>query len=556
MSVHPVQAYIRGVMDRSIPTGDLLRLAIERHARDLEDGPARGLHFDRAAAEHVLQFFGFLKHSKGEWRGQSFRLGPWQQFLLWDLFGWKRADGMRRYRMAYVECPRKNGKTTILAAIGLYLLVADGEPGAEIFSAATKRDQAIIAHSEATRMVKASPALSRMVRVYKNNLNIEATASKYEPLGADADTMDGLNVHGALIDELHAHKTRDVVDVLETATGARRQPLLFEITTAGYDRQSICWEHHEYSRQVLEGAIHDDSWFAFIACADEADDWTAPETWVKANPNYGVSVKPDDLARKAAKAKHLPAAQNAFKRLHLNLWTQQSDRWIDVALWNENAGAVVEAELEGRLCYGGLDLSSVSDLTAWVLVFPHDDDPETVDILARFWCPEAKLTDDGNRYAAQYQAWAQQGWLRTTPGTAVDYGFVKKQVLEDAGRFQLVDLNIDRLFQAYGVSQELQDEGLTVYGMGQGFMSFAPLTKEFEKRLLLKKLHHGRNPILTWMADNVAVSQDPAGNLKPDKAASQGKIDGIVALLMAMDRAMRQEKPKRSVYEDHGLEAA
>jgi len=434
--------------------------------------------------------------------------------------------------------------------------VADGEPGAEIFSAATKRDQAIIAHSEATRMVKASPALSRMVRVYKNNLNIEATASKYEPLGADADTMDGLNVHGALIDELHAHKTRDVVDVLETATGARRQPLLFEITTAGYDRQSICWEHHEYSRQVLEGAIQDDSWFAFIACANEADDWTNPAVWVKANPNYGVSVKGDDLARKAAKARHLPAAQNAFKRLHLNLWTQQSDRWIDVALWNENAGTVDLADLDGRLCYGGLDLSSVSDLTAWVMVFPHEADPETVDILARFWCPVGKLTDDGNRYAPQYQAWAREGWLQTTPGDAVDYAFVKKQILEDAGRYHLVDLNIDRLFQAYGVSQELQDEGLTVYGMGQGFMSFAPLTKEFEKRLLLKKLHHGGNPILTWMADNVAVQQDAAGNLKPDKAASQGKIDGIVALLMALDRTMRKEKPKRSVYEDHGLETA
>ena len=556
MSLHPVQAYVRGVLDRTIPTGDLLRLAVERHVRDLDEAASRGLHFDRAAAEHVLQFFGFLKHSKGEWAGQSFRLEPWQQFLLWDLFGWKRADGLRRYRMAYVECPRKNGKTTILAAIGLYLLVADGEPGAEIFSAATKRDQAIIAHSEATRMVKASPALSRMVRVYKNNLNIEATASKYEPLGADADTMDGLNVHGALIDELHAHKTRDVVDVLETATGARRQPLIFEITTAGYDRQSICWEHHEYSRQVLENSIQDDSWFAFVAAANETDDWTAPETWVKANPNYGVSVKGDDLARKATKARHLPAAQNAFKRLHLNLWTQQSDRWIDVALWNENAGVVDVADLDGRMCYGGLDLSSVSDLTAWVMVFPHDDDPETVDVLARFWCPEAKLTDDGNRYAPQYQVWAREGWLQTTPGDAVDYAFVKKQILEDAGRYHLVDLNIDRLFQAYGVSQELQDEGLTVYGMGQGFMSFAPLTKELEKRLLLKKLHHGNNPILTWMADNVAVQQDAAGNLKPDKAASQGKIDGIVSLLMALDRTMRREKPKRSVYEDHGLETA
>lgn len=558
MSVHPVQAYIRGVIDRSIPTGDLLRLAVERHARDLNDALSRGLHFDRAAAEHVLQFFGFLKHSKGEWAGQSFLLEPWQQFLLWDLFGWKRADGLRRFRVAYVECPRKNGKTTILAAIGLYLLVADGEPGAEIYSAATKRDQALLAHSEATRMVKASPALSRMVRVYKNNLNIEATASKYEPLGADADTMDGLNVHGGLIDELHAHRTGDVVNVLETATGARRQALIVEITTAGYDRTSICWEHHEYSRQVLEGTILDDTWFAFIACADEGDDWTDPATWAKANPNLGVSVKLDDLERKCEKAKHMPVAQNAFRRLHLNQWMQQSDRFIDLDLWDQNAigQIVLEGALEGETCYGALDLSAVSDITAWVMAFPREDSAEEVDILARFWCPAARLTDSENRYAAQYQAWARDGWLRVTPGDAIDYQFVKRQVLEDARTFRLVDLNVDRLFQGYQLSMELADEGLAVFGMGQGFLSMAAPMREFERRLLNKALHHGNNPVLRFMADNLVVQQDAAGNYKPDKKQSQARIDGIVALVMSLDRAMRREKPKRSVYEDRGLTSA
>ena len=558
-SKHPVVAYQQGVLDGTIPACELIRRAVERHQDDLEHGAERGLTFDRAAAEHVLQFFGFLRHSKGEWAGRPFMLEPWQQFLLWVLFGWMRADGRRRYRAAYIEVPRKNGKTQMIAAIGLYLMVADKEPGAEVYSAATKRDQAKLSWGEAARMVKASPPLLRMVKEWRssNTLTVEETVSKFQPLGADADTMDGLNVHAALIDELHAHKTSAVVDVLETATGARRQPLIIEITTAGYDRESICWLHHEYSRQVLGRTIEDDSWFTFIACADEADaeHWDDPAVWAKANPNLGVSVKADDLQRKADKARHMPAAQNAFMRLHLDMWTQQADRWIDVELWDENnEGPVDEADLAGRDCYGGLDLSSVSDITAWVAVFPRDDDQEHVDIVARFWCPESRLTAESNRYREQYQVWEREGYLVATPGDAVDYAFVKKQVLEDAAHFALQDMNVDRLFQGYQLSQELADEGITVFGMGQGFLSMAVPMKEFERRLLAKKLNHGDNPILRWMAANVAVRQDPAGNLKPDKAASEGRIDGIVALVMALDRAMRNEAGGgESPYESQGL---
>lgn len=558
-SKHPVVAYQQGVLDGTIPVCELIHRAVERHQDDLQHARERGLRFDREAAIHALDFFGFLTHSKGEWAGQPFVLEPWQQFLLWVLFGWKRADGLRRYRVAYIEVPRKNGKTQLVAAIGLYLMVADGEPGAEVYSAATKRDQAKLSWGEAARMVKASRPLARMVREWRstNTLTVEATNSKFVPLGADADTMDGLNIHGALIDELHAHKTSAVVDVLETATGARRQPLIIEITTAGYDRESICWQHHEYSRQVLERTIADDTWFAFIACADEGDaeHWDDPAVWAKTNPNLGVSVKADDLQRKADKAKHLPAAQNAFMRLHLDMWTQQADRWIDVELWDENnLEPVEEAELAGSECYGGLDLSSVSDLTAWVIVFPRDDDHEQVDILARFWCPKSRITAEDNRYREQYQAWERQGYLSATPGDAVDYAFVKKQVLEDASHFRLQDMNVDRLFQGYQLSQELADEGITVFGMGQGFLSMAIPMKEFERRLLARKLNHGGNPILRWMAANVAVRQDPAGNLKPDKAASEGRIDGIVALVMALDRAMRNEAGGgESPYESQGL---
>lgn len=555
MARHPVAAYIAGVLDGTIPACKLIRLAVQRHVRDLEEGPKRGLRFDRQAAEHAAQFFGWLRHSKGEWAGQPFTLEPWQQFILWMLFGWKRADGLRRFRIAYIEVPRKQGKSTLAAGIGLYLLVADGEPGSEVYSAATKRDQAKLSWSEAVRMVQKSAALAKMVKHWRasDTLAVEATASKFQPLGADADTMDGLNVHAALIDELHAHKTRDVVDVLETATGARRQPLQLEITTAGYDRESVCWEHHQYSIQVLEGTIEDDTWFAFIAALDETDRWDDPAAWPKCNPNYGVSVKPDDLARKCEKAKRLPAAQNGFMRLHCNVWTQQSNRWIDLDLWDENAGGPIgEEELAGRSCHGGLDLSSVSDLTAWAMVFPSEDEPHAVDVLCRFWCPEARLTDSSNQYAAQYQAWQRAGYITATPGDAVDYAVVKAQVLADAARFKLADLNVDRLFQGYQLSMELADEGLTVVGMGQGFLSMAVPMKEFERRLLAKGLHHHGNPVLRWMAGNVAVRQDPAGNLKPDKAKSQGKIDGIVALVMALDRAMRQET-STSYLEEEGV---
>ena len=303
------------------------------------------------------------------------------------LFGWQRSDGLRRFRTAYCAVPRKNGKSTLSAGIGLYLLVADGEHGAEIYSAATSRDQARIVFDEAKRMVGSSPALKRRVGILINNLHVAATTSRFMPLSSDASTMDGLNVHGAIIDELHAHRTRHVVDVLETATGARRQPLLFEITTAGYDRHSICFEHHDYSIKVLEGIVRDDSWFAFIAAADENDDWTDPAVWRKANPSFGLSVKEDDLARKAEKAIALPGAQNAFRRMHLNQWTEQAERWIDLAAWDACAGPVSLELLRGRPCFGGLDLSTTTDVTALAWVFPPEHDDDLWRVLSRYFVP-------------------------------------------------------------------------------------------------------------------------------------------------------------------------
>lgn len=554
-----VETYLADVEHRRIPACELIRCAVERHRRDLAQGAARGLSFDWAAAEAACVFIEHLRHSRGEWAGQPFVLAGWQLFIVASLFGWKRRDGTRRFRTAYVEVPRKNGKSQLAAAIGLKLAFADSEPGAEVYSAATKRDQALIVHGEAQRMVKATPELARRVTVLRHNLSRPDLAQKFEPLGADEDTLDGLHVHGAIIDELHAHRTRGIWDVILTATSARRQPLTIAITTAGQDPTdaSVCWEQHVYAEQLLRGVIEDDTYFAFIAALEQADlgRWHDESLWYAVNPNLGVSKKIDYLREQAKQAARIPSKLTTFLRLELNVWSQETPRWIDLGLWDEQAGAPIdERSLVGRRAVAGLDLSSVSDLSAFVLLFPEPDGRLT--ILPRLWCPEAKLQDDErNRYREQYRAWARDGWIRVTPGNAIDYEAIEAQIAQDAQTFQIESIAIDRLYQGYMLAMRLQEQhGLQVAACGMGFLSMAGPCAEFERRLLARQLHHGGHPVLRWMASNVVVREDPAGNKKPDKASSQGKIDGIVALLLALDRLMRQAPPTEStsVYESRG----
>ena len=550
----PVGAYARAVMDGNLLANRLTRLACARHLDDLSTAGARGLRFDLEAARHAIRFFGFLRHSKAEWAGQTFTLAPWQAFVVGALFGWKRTDGLRRFRTAYCAVPRKNGKSTLSAGLGLYLLVADGEQGAEIYSAATCRDQARIVFEQAKRMVTASPALRRRVEVLINNLHVERSASRFMPLSSDASTMDGLNVHGAIIDELHAHRTRHVVDVLETATGARRQPLLFEITTAGYDRHSICYEHHDYSIKVLEGTVPDDSWLAFIAAADEGDDWTDPQVWQKANPNFGLSVKEDDLKRKAEKAIALPGAQNAFRRMHLNEWTEQAERWIDMAAWDACNLPVDLEDLRGRRCFGGLDLSTTTDVTALAWVFSPEDDDGLWHVLSRYFVPEDHLRQRAERDRVPYDLWARQGLIEATPGNVVDYGAIEERIRADSALFQVCEIAYDP-WNATHIALRLQDEGATMVEFRQGFRSMAAPTRELEKLIVSRKLAHGGNLVTRWMASNVAVAQDPAGNLKPAKDKSTERIDGIVALIMAIGRAMLPPEPQlTSIYETQDLQ--
>ena len=541
--------YARAVVAGKIPAGKWTRLACERHLRDLEDGADRGLVFDEAASQHAVEFFRFLKHSKGEWAGQVFELAPWQTFVVAVLFGWKNAAGLRRYRVAYIEVPRKSGKSTLAAGVGLYLFFADGEPGAEVYTAATKRDQARITHGEATRMVQASPALRRRIGVFRDNLHVVGTASKFEPLGADADFMDGLNVHGAIVDELHAHRTREVWDVLETATGSRRQPLLFSITTAGYDRDSICWELHEYGQKVLEGILDDDTFFAYIAALDEGDDWADEAVWSKANPSLGVSVKLDDLRRKARKAKETPAAQNAFRRLHLCEWTQQEERWLDVGAWDACAFPVDPEALRGRRCVAGLDLSSTTDLTALVLYFPNEEGPS--EVLPFFWMPGDNVLQRSRSDRVPYTVWADAGHLELTEGNIVDYAAIRERVHDLAERYDLAEIAYDR-WNATSLITQLQGDELTVVPFGQGFASMSAPTKELEKLVLGRQIAHGGHPVLRWNVSNAMVRQDPAGNYKLDRAKSRARIDGVVALAMAIGRGMVQQDEDRSVYDERG----
>lgn len=557
----PVTGYARAVVAWKVPCGRFVRLAAERHLADLKGGKKRGLAFDPAAAVKAIGFFPLLRHSKGQWAGQPFTLAPWQAFIVGSLFGWKRGDGLRRFRMSYTEVPRKNGKSTLSAGIALMLAFFDNEPGAEVYCAATKREQARIVFDEAKRMVESTPGLRKRIDVLAGTLAQPGTASKLQPLSADHDTMDGLNPNAAVVDELHAHKTSGIVDVLETATGARRQPLQFEITTAGYDRTSICWKHHDYTVKVLEGTVADDTWFGFVAGADPGDDWCSPKTWEKANPNLGVSVHLDDLERKAKKAEHLPAQQNAFRRLHLDEWTEQAERWLDMEVWAGGDGAVDADALRGRECFAGLDMASVRDLSAWAKVFP--DDAGGFDVLLRFWIPEDSIlpgkTARSERDRLMLAQWVAEGWITATEGNVTDYDVVERAIFEDAERYRIREIAHDRwnitqlvshLQNEFGTGE---DASTRVVGFGQGFQSMSAPTKELEKLLLAAKIRHGGNPVLRWMASNVAVRQDPAGNMKPDREKSAEKIDGIVALVMALGRAMATPESGESVLETRGM---
>jgi phage terminase large subunit-like protein len=532
-------AYARAVVAKEIVAGRLVRLACRRHLNDLKTGHRRGLFFDAPAAQYRIAFYpSFLVHSKGEWARKPYELSPWQKFVVGSVFGWKRADGTRRFRYVYEEVPRKNGKSTKLAGVGLDMLVCDEEPGAEIYAAATKRDQARIIFDEARRMVAMSSELAAEIRRFKLNLSVDATGSKFEPLSSDDRTLDGLNPHCVLIDELHRHKTRALLDVLDTALGARRQPLLWIITTAGDDDpESVYSSENDYAIKVLEGIVEDDGLFAYIATIDKTDRWDDPASWAKANPNLGISVKLDDLDRQARKAAKSPGALVAFKRLRLNVRTAALDRALDMAQWARNSrGRFDPDKLENRRCFAGLDLSSKIDITAFVKLFEPDDDG-IMRVACRFWMPADTIEERADRDRMPYRRWVEEGWIEATPGNVIDHAEIKAAILNDAKHFEIESLAYDP-WNATQLAVELNDGGVEAVEFIQGMRSYTAPTKELQALIADRKLDHGDNPVLTVMASNLKVQRDKNLNEMPHKAYSTGRIDGISALVMALGRRM------------------
>lgn len=535
-----VQSYIDGIVDGTIPAGRLQRLAVERHLKDLLNGKDRGLWFDEDAARRVITFFErYTVHTLGrEWAGKPFILEPWQAFILWVLFGWKRDDGSRRFRLAYLCISRKNGKSTLAAAIGLYLLLADCEPGAEVYSVATKRDQARIVHKEAVRMVKRSPVLKAEAIVQQSLLAVPDTDSEFKPLSSDTDGMDGINVHGAIVDELHKHKTRDVFDIITTATAARSQPLVFCITNAGDSRQSVCWEQQDYSEKVLSGIIEDDSHFAFVTTPDEDDDWRDETTWRKANPNLDVSIKIDKLREEAKRAEESPAREAAFRRYYLSQWWQQVNKWLKVDDWNATGRVdfgVLEETLVGMRCCAGIDLASTTDTASLVLVFRPDETHYAA--LPFFWVPEDTV-EERARSRIPYATWVDKGMMMATPGNVIDYAFIREKVLELKKIFRIREIAYDT-WAATQLVQELEAEGLQMVPFVQGIKSYNAPTKELLKLVVSGRIEHGNHPVLAWQASNLCVYMDASGNVRPVKEKSPDKIDGMCALIMGIDRASR-----------------
>jgi len=538
--------YGRDVLTGKIVTGKLVKLAVQRHDRDLKKAHHRGLFFCEDSARRALTLFSFLKHSKGEWSGQALELEPWQAWIIACVFGWKNQDtDKRRFRTVYEEIARKNGKTTKLAGIGLYGITKDDEGGPEIYAAATKREQSRILFDEASRMVKQSRPLHRRLDVQQHRIINPSNFGKFEPLSADGQTMDGLNPHLALIDELHAHKTAEVWDVLKSALGARSQPLIWAITTAGFNKNGICYEVRDYAVKVLSGVVDDDSFFSAIYTLDDGDDWQDETNWIKANPNLGVSVKLDYLREQARQAAVMPTAKINFFTKHLNIWVTGATAWCNVEMWLQCATDYTQLDLtEAEEVYLGLDLSTVSDIASlggiakmpggrWLTFGKH-------------YLPEDAVDNNIRKTTVPFRQWHEQGWLTLTPGNVIDYNWIKADILALVEQLNVKEIAFDR-WNSSQLVNDLMELNAPMVAFGMGYASMNAPMKELERRYLAKEIEHQNDPVLNWAMSNVVADQDPAGNIKPAKNKSSEKIDPAVALMMAIGRAMVALEPQISI---------
>lgn len=556
----PTTTYAREVVKGRIVAGKWVRFACERHLRDLVEGPKRGLAWKPELAEHVFGFFRALRLADGEHAGRPFELGPWQKFIVGSLFGWLGAEGYRRFRTAYTEIGKGNGKTPLAAGLGLYMALGECRQGAECYSAAVGRDQAGIMFRDASRFRNASPAMVNASVEHAANISFPALNSFFRPISSEGRGLDGKRVFFAGVDELHEHPSSVVLDKMRAGTKGWPDALIFMITNSGYDRHSVCYQQHEYSLKVLEGVIENDAHFAYVCGLDEEDRKVDPRTnlerwmsdercWVKANPNLGVSIQPRYLRELVAEAREMPSKWNIVARLNFCVWTEQATRWLPMEKWDAcSAPAEVEA-LRGRECFGGLDLASKEDIAALVWLFPPVEAGERWKVLARFWIPGDRIAERVKRARVPYDVWSQQGLIEPTDGNITDYEFIRHRILEDCERFRVREIAVDR-WNATQLVTQLMEEGLTVSLFGQGYASMSAPAKELERLVAGELLAHGGNPVLRWMASNCAVSMDPAGNIKPDRSKATEKIDGIVALVMALGRAIalhEEDEPQPGV---------
>ena len=516
---------------------------------------AKNSRYDKEAADHAVSFIECLCHTKGVWAGKRFELIDWQEQIVRDVFGIVKPNGYRQFNTAYVEIPKKQGKSELAAAIALYLLCGDGEERAEIYGCAADRQQASIVFEVAADMVRMCPALSKRCRILAANKRIVfvPTNSFYQVLSAEAYSKHGFNIHGVIFDELHTQPDRKLFDVMTKGSGdARAQPLYFLITTAGTDVHSICYETHQKAKDILEGRKTDPTFYPVIYGAEQDDDWSDPKVWRKANPSLGITVQMEKVRAAYESARQNPAEENAFRQLRLNQWVKQSVRWMPMEKWDACKRDFVPEELRGRPCYGGLDLSSTTDITAFVLVFPPTEPDGIYHVLPYFWIPEENMEKRVLKDHVPYDLWEKQGFLQSTEGNVIHYGFIEEFIGKLGEEFNIKEIAFDR-WGAVQMSQDLDGMGFTVVPFGQGFSSMSPPTKELMNLVLSGRIAHDGHPALRWMMDNVCVRSDPAGNIKMDKARSTEKIDGAVALVMALDRAIRNQGGTESVYDSRGL---
>ena len=508
--------------------------------------------YDPIAGERSIQYFAQgLHHTKGPLAGEPFVLEEWQANVTRLIFGWKRPDGTRRYRTVFISGPRKNGKSTWMAGNATYVLVADGEGGAECYCAASDREQASLVFNVAASMVRSKPQLAAQCKIRDSQKRIMFKDSFLRAIPANEGGSHGFNSHYINGDEIHAWPGRDFYDVLHTSTGARSQPLETYITTAGYDRNTICYELYSYAKQVRDGSIVDDSFLPVIYEAEEHEDWTDPDVWAKANPNLGVSISLEYIRRECQKAEKNAAYENTFRRLHLNQWTQQESRWLQMTHWDKCESTAGEIE-SGAEVYGGLDLSSNVDVTAWLIAQRVDTGFR---LQGHYFIPEGRMREAEKRDRVPYSKWVEAGWVTATPGDAVDYDYVHRRILKDAERYNFGAVAYDP-WNAEPTRIFLENHGLTMIKMIQGMRSLSSPCKELERCVIEGQLDHGGDPVLRWMADNVQVKSDDNGNIRPVKpshAGSAKRIDGIVAAVMSIGAAILQEPKARSIYETPGM---